>query len=99
MNTRFQTIQLLILSSLISTAMAQEVSIPDPVLNGAIRRARQKLQGPLTVQDMLSLTNLDHSYCLDDDGEFPKATSPFALSRAWLKIVCPFSQKFPVYEV
>jgi len=73
MNTRFQTIQLLILSSLMSTAAAQKVSIPDPVLNGAIRRALQELQRPLTVQDMLSLTNLNaHNHCLGDC-EFPSS--------------------------
>jgi formylglycine-generating enzyme required for sulfatase activity len=38
---------------------AQEVSIPDPGLNAAIRDALQKPIGPLTQQDLLSLTNLD----------------------------------------
>jgi formylglycine-generating enzyme required for sulfatase activity len=37
---------------------AQEVSIPDAGLNAAIREALQKTSGPLTQQDLLSLTNL-----------------------------------------
>src|SRR5262249_15730678 len=36
-----------------------EVSIPDPGLNAAIRQALQIPTGPLTQQDLLSLTNLD----------------------------------------
>ena len=39
----------------------EEVSIPDPGLNAAIREALQKPNGPLTVPDLLSLTNLDAS--------------------------------------
>ena len=39
-------------------AHAQEVSIPDPGLNVAIRQALQKPSGPLTESDLLSLTNL-----------------------------------------
>src|SRR5678816_2059008 len=46
----------LILSSVI--VWAQDVSIPDPGLNAAIREALQKPAGPLTQQDLLSLTNL-----------------------------------------
>jgi len=42
----------------LATALAQEVSIPDPGLNAAIRAAIQKPAGPLTQQDMLGLTNL-----------------------------------------
>jgi formylglycine-generating enzyme required for sulfatase activity len=45
-------------------ASAQEVSIPDPGLNAAIREALQKPSGPLTQQDMLSLTFL--SACCRD---------------------------------
>src|SRR5215468_332124 len=41
--------------------LAQDVSIPDPGLNGAIRQALNKPEGPLTQQDMLSLTNLNAS--------------------------------------
>jgi uncharacterized repeat protein (TIGR01451 family) len=37
---------------------AQEVTIPDLGLNAAIREALQKPTGPLTEQDLLSLTNL-----------------------------------------
>ena len=40
---------------------AEEVSVPDPGLNAAIRQALQKPDGPLTDQDLLSLTNLDAS--------------------------------------
>jgi Leucine-rich repeat (LRR) protein len=47
---------------LASSARAQEVSIPDPALNTVIRETLAKPSGPLTVQDMLSLTNLDASF-------------------------------------
>ena|SRR5437867_2373988 len=42
-----------------ASALAQEVSIPDPGLNVAVREALQKPSGPLTTQDMLDLTNLN----------------------------------------
>src|SRR5690349_7598116 len=45
--------------ALLGFVAAQEVSIPDPALNAAVRNALQKPAGPLTEQDMLSLTNLD----------------------------------------
>ena len=38
---------------------AQEVSIPDPGLEAAVRNALQKPAGPLTSQDLHSLTILD----------------------------------------
>jgi formylglycine-generating enzyme required for sulfatase activity len=41
--------------------MAQTVSIPDPGLNVAIRNALHIPAAPLTVQDLLTLTNLDAS--------------------------------------
>src|SRR5215475_12343818 len=41
------------------SAHAQTVSIPDAGLDAAIRAALQKPVGPLTVPDMLSLTNLN----------------------------------------
>ena len=50
---------LLILSVFVASMHAQEVSIPDPGLNGAVRDALQKPNGPLTEQDMLGLTNLN----------------------------------------
>src|SRR5437773_112229 len=50
---------LLALTSFVATVLAQEVPIPDPGLNAAIRAALQKPFGPLTEQDLLSLTNLD----------------------------------------
>src|SRR5689334_624009 len=53
------TLANLILISLVAAALAQEVSIPDPGLNAAIRQALQKPIGPLTQQDLLGLTNLN----------------------------------------
>src|SRR5215469_10417778 len=41
------------------SSRAQEVTIPDPGLNAAILAALQKADGPLTQQDLLSLTNLN----------------------------------------
>src|SRR6266496_2461958 len=52
---------ILALTSFITSALAQDVSIPDPGLNAAIREALQKPNGPLTEQDLLSLINLDAS--------------------------------------
>jgi len=52
---------LLVLASSVALTLAQEVSIPDPGLNTAIRVVLQKPFGPLSEQDMLSLTNLDAS--------------------------------------
>ncbi len=49
----------LLLSGFVSPACAQTVSIPDPALNAAIRQALQKPTGPLTQQDLLSLTSLN----------------------------------------
>ena len=54
-----QILRLLVLASLMATTQAQVVSVPDPGLNAAILAALGKSAGPLTVQDMLSLTNLD----------------------------------------
>src|SRR5262245_41590668 len=39
-------------------ARAQEVTVPDPALNAVIRETLQKPIGPLTVQDLSTLTNL-----------------------------------------
>lgn len=50
-----------ILIAVVVSAGAQEVSIPDPGLNAVIRETLQKPVGPLTQQDLLSLTNLDAS--------------------------------------
>ena len=49
----------LVFTGLIVSARAQEVSLPDPALDMAIRATLQKPSGPLTEVDMLSLTNLD----------------------------------------
>jgi internalin A len=51
-------LRLLVLTSLMARAQAQVVSIPDSGLNAAILAALGKTAGPLTAQDMLSLTNL-----------------------------------------
>jgi len=54
-----QVLAMLSLAGLLVSTLAQEVSIPDPGLNAAIREALQKPIGALTEQDMLTLTNLD----------------------------------------
>ena len=59
MKTLSQIVRLVALASLIATAGAEVVSIPDPGLNAAIRAALHIPAGPLTEQDMLSQTNLD----------------------------------------
>ena len=54
----------LILAGFMASARAQEVSIPDPGLNAAVREALQKPIGPLTESDLLRLTFL--SACCRD---------------------------------
>lgn len=49
---------ILALAGFAPSMLAQEVVIPDPGLNAAIREALGKPAGPLTQQDLLSLTNL-----------------------------------------
>ena len=65
MNERKRTVlyllPALILSGFIVSTHAQEVSIPDPGLNAAMRETLQKPAGPLTEQDLLSLTVLNAS--------------------------------------
>ena len=51
-------LSLLVLANCTASLQAQEVSIPDPNLNAAIREVLQKPNGPLTQTDMLGLTNL-----------------------------------------
>jgi len=58
MKTLPQIVRLMMLTCLMATTQAQEVSIPDPGLNAAIRDALQKPAGPLTEQDLLGLANL-----------------------------------------
>src|SRR6059036_2636498 len=58
---RLFILTVLVLTSFIVSTRAQEASIPDPGLNAAIRAALRKPFGPLTEQDMLSLTNLNAS--------------------------------------
>jgi hypothetical protein len=50
---------ILILAGFVASALAQEVSIPAPGLNTAIREALQKPVGPLTEPDLLNLTELN----------------------------------------
>jgi hypothetical protein len=57
--TPSEILRLLLLTSLLTTAQAQVVSIPDPGLNAAIRAALGKPAGTLTAQDLISLTNLN----------------------------------------
>jgi hypothetical protein len=59
MKTRFLMILLLAVTSFMTNVLAQEVSIPDPGLNAAIRQTLGKPAGLLTAQDLLSLTSLD----------------------------------------
>lgn len=51
----------LVAGSFAVSMRAQEVSIPDPGLNAAVREVLQKPIGPLTEQDLLGLTNLNAS--------------------------------------
>jgi len=48
----------LVLIGFVTSTLANDVSIPDPGLNAAIRAALQKPAGPLTEQDLLGLTVL-----------------------------------------
>jgi formylglycine-generating enzyme required for sulfatase activity len=59
MKTILRLIAALLLAGATNSARADEVSIPDPGLNAAIRTALGKPSGPLTDLDLLSLTNLD----------------------------------------
>ncbi len=58
-STQRLLLTLVVLSSVPASALAQTVSVPDPELNAAIRQTLQKPNGPLTQQDLLSLTNLN----------------------------------------
>jgi hypothetical protein len=58
MKTIVHIVGALILAGAINPAQADEIAVPDPGLNTAIREAVQKPVGPLTSQDLLSLTNL-----------------------------------------
>jgi formylglycine-generating enzyme required for sulfatase activity len=58
---RLLVLTVLVLAGFAAPAVAQVVSIPDPGLNAAVREALQKPTGPLTEQDLLSLTNLNAS--------------------------------------
>lgn len=57
--TPLHIIRLLVFSGLSLLARGQQVSIPDAGLNAAVREELGKPDGPLTEQDMLSLTKLD----------------------------------------
>lgn len=58
---RALVLMLLVLTSVVASTSGQGASIPDPGLNAAIRAALNRPLGPLTEQDLLSLTNLDAS--------------------------------------
>jgi len=53
------SIWVFVLTNSVTPALAQDVSVPDPGLNAAIRQAMQKPTGPLTAQDLLQLTSLE----------------------------------------
>ena len=55
---RWLLLTLLALIGFTTRVVAQEVSIPDPGLNAAIREALQKPVGPLTESDLQALINL-----------------------------------------
>jgi formylglycine-generating enzyme required for sulfatase activity len=55
MKTQLLVLIALALTSFVGSTLAQEVSIPDPGLNAAIRAALQKPVGPLTEPDLLGL--------------------------------------------
>jgi formylglycine-generating enzyme required for sulfatase activity len=57
--TVFQILFALVFTGYLLSVCAQDVSIPDPGLNAAIREALQKPAGPLTEQDLLRLISLD----------------------------------------
>jgi formylglycine-generating enzyme required for sulfatase activity len=52
-------IAMMALTCCVTPTLAQEVIIPDPGLNAAVRAALNKPAGPLTQQDMLNLTVLN----------------------------------------
>ena len=56
---RALVLSILIFGRFIASTMAQDISIPDPGLDAAIRETLQKPVGPLTGLDMSGLTNLD----------------------------------------
>src|SRR5262245_3339736 len=58
MRTILYLIVMLALTGIFS-AFAEEVTIPDPGLNAAIRETLNKPTGPLTQQDLLALTLLN----------------------------------------
>ena len=61
LRTVFRAVHALLFTSFMASTLAQEVSIPDPGLNAAIRSALHIPAAPLTAQDLLALTNLDAS--------------------------------------
>jgi len=61
MRTILCMLPMLVLTSIMSSARAQDLPFSDPGLDAAIREALQKPNGPFTEQDLLSLTNLDAS--------------------------------------
>ena len=78
-------IPMLLLAGFRAPTLAQEVPVPDPSLNAAIREALQKPAGPLTEQDLLSLTNLDRRVTWSRS-TFSTTISPTLPFRADLRI-------------
>ena len=54
---------LLVLASFVTITLGQEVQIPDPGLNAAIREALEQPGGPLTDQDLLRPTGSSDGSC------------------------------------
>jgi len=54
----FSLLVVFVVAGYVGPVFAQEVSIPDPGLNAVVRATLQKPNGPLTEQDLLTLTNL-----------------------------------------
>jgi len=57
----FSVLSFFVLITFAASCAGQEIFIPDPGLNTAIRQTLQKPIGPLSQQDLLTLTNLDAS--------------------------------------
>src|SRR5262249_8373071 len=58
MRTVISVLASFLLTGITISPLAQDIAIPDPGLNAAIREALQKPTGPLTAADLLNLTEL-----------------------------------------
>ena len=82
---RFYTlfVSLILLVSLLNTAAAQDVHMPDTVLASAVREALDlEPDAPITQQAMLGLTRLEYSGAYEEIEESPKRTMHDALDLA-----------------